>query len=67
MRQNSDARIATNQDFIYIQQDIEQFKKLQADKTVSLNEREQIKERQTNQARQKARDKERECAQAVRA
>ncbi|HEY1490254.1 MAG TPA: carboxy terminal-processing peptidase, partial [Verrucomicrobiae bacterium] len=60
-RQNSDARIATNQDFIYIQQDIEQFKKLQADKTFSLNEREEIKERQSNQARLKARDKEREA------
>jgi carboxyl-terminal processing protease len=61
VRQNSDARIATNQDFIYIQQDIEQFKKLQADKTMSLNEREQIKERLANQSRQKARDKEREA------
>jgi carboxyl-terminal processing protease len=61
LRQNSDARIATNQDFIYIQQDIEQFKKLQADKTMSLNERDQIKERQNNQSRQKARDKEREA------
>jgi carboxyl-terminal processing protease len=60
LRKNSDARIATNQDFAYIQQDIEQFKKLQADRTVSLNEREQIKERETNQARQKARDQERE-------
>jgi carboxyl-terminal processing protease len=60
LRQNSDTRIATNQDFVYIQQDIEQFKKLQADKTFSLNEREEIKERLANQARQKARDKERE-------
>jgi carboxyl-terminal processing protease len=58
LRRDSDARIATNQDFIYINQDIEQFKKLQTDKTVSLNEREQIAERQTNEARQKARDKE---------
>jgi carboxyl-terminal processing protease len=58
LRQNSDARLATNQDFAYINQDIEQFKKLQADKTMSLNERDQIKERQTNQARQKTRDKE---------
>jgi carboxyl-terminal processing protease len=61
LRQNSNTRIATNQDFIYIQQDIEQFKKLQADKTMSLNERDQIKERQANQARQKARDKERDA------
>jgi carboxyl-terminal processing protease len=61
LRHNSDTRIATNQDFVYIQQDIEQFKKLQADKTFSLNEREEIKDRLDNQARQKARDKEREA------
>jgi carboxyl-terminal processing protease len=61
LRQNSDTRIATNQDFVYIQQDIEQFKKLQADKTFSLNERDEIKERLANQIRQKARDKEREA------
>jgi carboxyl-terminal processing protease len=60
LRGESDARIATNQDFSYIQQDIEQFKKLQADKTESLNEREQIKDRLANQARQKMRDQERE-------
>jgi carboxyl-terminal processing protease len=65
LRQNSDARIATNQDFIYIQQDIEQFKKSQADKTVSLNERGQIKERENNQARLKARDLEREARKAT--
>ena len=59
LHEESAARIATNQDFFYVQQDIEQFKKLQADKTVSLNEREQIKERLANQARQKERDKER--------
>ena len=59
LRQASEARIATNQDFTYIRQDIQQFQKLQADKTVTLNEREQIKERLANQDRQKARDKER--------
>jgi carboxyl-terminal processing protease len=64
LRTHSDSRIATNQDFIYINQDIEQFKKLQADKSVSLNEREQIKERQTNQERQKARDAERDARKA---
>ncbi len=64
LRENSEARTATNQDFAYIQQDIEQTKKLQADKSVSLNEREQIKERETNQARQKARDQEREARKA---
>jgi carboxyl-terminal processing protease len=61
LRQDSDARLATNQDFAYINQDIEQFKKLQADKTMSLNEREQIKERQANESRQKMRDQERDA------
>ncbi len=61
LRQNSAERVATNQDFAYIQQDIQQFQKMQADKTTSLNEHEQIKERQVNQAWQKARDQEREA------
>jgi carboxyl-terminal processing protease len=61
LRQNSDARIATNQDFIYINQDIELFKKLQADKTASLNEHDQIKETQSTQARLKARNMERDA------
>jgi carboxyl-terminal processing protease len=58
LRENSDARIATNQDYNYINQDIGLFKKLQDDKTVSLNERDEIKERQTSEGRQKAREKE---------
>jgi hypothetical protein len=41
----SSGRIATNQDFIYIRQDIDEFQKMQADKTASLNERERLKER----------------------
>ena len=63
LRRDSAARLATNQDFAYIQQDIERFQKLQADKTVSLNEREQIKDHQTNDARQKVRDQERKTRQ----
>ena len=51
--------MATNQDFIYIRQDIDEFKKLQADKTVSLNEREELKRAEQNALRQKARDAER--------
>jgi carboxyl-terminal processing protease len=61
LRQHSDERIATNQDFIYIRQDIDQFKKLQADKTATLNEHDALKERQTNQARQKTRDQDRDA------
>jgi carboxyl-terminal processing protease len=58
LREESNERIATNQDFIYIRQDIDQFKKLQADKTVVLNEREELRQREETEARQKAREKE---------
>jgi carboxyl-terminal processing protease len=55
----SSARTATNQDFVYIREDIEQFRKTQEDKTVSLKETERLKEKEEAEARQKARDKER--------
>jgi carboxyl-terminal processing protease len=64
LRRRSSERIATNQDFIYTRQDIDQFQKLQADKTASLNERERLKERQEADARQKARDQERAARKA---
>jgi carboxyl-terminal processing protease len=64
LRRRSSERIATNQDFIYTRQDIDQFQKLQADKTASLNERERLKERQEADARQKARDTERTARKA---
>jgi len=49
----SDARITTNRDFIFIRQDIDEFRKLQADKTEPLNEQEQLKEIRQNQSSQK--------------
>ncbi len=55
----SSARIATNQDYVYIREDIEKFRTAQADKTVSLNEAQRLKEKEEGEARQKARDKER--------
>ena len=64
LRRRSSERIATNQDFIYIRQDIDQFQKLQADKTASLNERERLKELQEADARQKARNQERAARKA---
>ena len=42
-----------------MREDIEQFKKHQADKTISLNEKQRLKEQDEAEARQKARDKER--------
>jgi len=55
---DSEARIASSKDFAYVREDIEQFKKHQADKTISLNESQRLKEKQESEARQKARDKE---------
>ena len=46
LKARSDGRIATNQDFIYVKQDIDQFVKMQADKTASINEHETLKERE---------------------
>ena len=59
LRKLSEARVATNQDFIYIRQDIEEFRKLQAEKTVSLNEPKLLNLAEQNALRQKARDAER--------
>jgi carboxyl-terminal processing protease len=59
LKARSDERIATNQDFLYVKQDIEQFQKLQADKTASINERETLKERERIFHQNKTRDAER--------
>jgi len=58
LRQSSQ-RLGTNQEFAYIREDIEQFRKYQALNTVSLNERQRIKEWEEEDARQRSRDKER--------
>jgi carboxyl-terminal processing protease len=58
LRARSDARILTNQDFAYVQQDIEQYKKSQADGTATLNEHEAIKERERDTLKAEARNKE---------
>ena len=55
LHRESEARVATNQDFIYIRQDIAQLKKLQADRTAPLDEHDAIMERQTNYFRTMAR------------
>jgi carboxyl-terminal processing protease len=55
---SSDARLATNQDFLYIKQDIAQFQKFQLEKTAPLNEREAIKERERVATQKRERDNE---------
>jgi carboxyl-terminal processing protease len=60
LRARSDARLLTNQDFAYMQQDIDLYKKTEAEGTATLNEHEAIKERERDSLRAKARDEERE-------
>ena len=59
LRKRSAERVADDKDFAYVHEDIEYFKKQQADKTISLNEKTRLKEKDELDARQKARDKER--------
>jgi carboxyl-terminal processing protease len=64
LRAGSEARTATNQDFIYIRQDIAELQKMEAEKTVTLNEHEALKERERIMAQNKARDAERDARPA---
>jgi len=59
LRLRSEARLATNEDFVYIRRDIDELRKLQADKTASLNESDALKQIKQIQARHEAREKER--------
>jgi len=51
-------RVSTNQDFTYVYEDIELFRKRQSDKSISLNEVERRREKAEDLARKKARDRE---------
>lgn len=55
----SQRRVATNQDFVYVREDIEQLRKKQEDKTASLNEKDVLAEMDAQRARDAAREKER--------
>ncbi len=59
LRKRSAERVAADKEFAYVREDIELFRKRQADKTISLDEQQRLKEQDENEARQKARDKER--------
>jgi carboxyl-terminal processing protease len=60
LSKRSAVRTATNQDFVYLRQEIEETKKLNTDHSLTLNENEAIQERRTNQAKDKARAAERD-------
>lgn len=55
----STQRVSGSKDFSYVREDIEIFKKRQDDKTISLNLQARLKEKSSDDARQKDRDKER--------
>ncbi len=59
LQAHSAERVATNQDFLYVKQDIDQFVKLQAEKTATINERAAIQERERVFRQNQARDAER--------
>lgn len=65
LRKLSADRIAKDQDFRYILEDIEQVKKQRADKSVSLSEPQRLKEKAEAEARAEARKKERDARAAV--
>jgi len=58
LRRSND-RVAADPEFNYIREDIAHYRKNQADKTVSLNERERLREKEELDARQETRRKER--------
>jgi len=59
LRKRSYQRIAADPEYNYIREDIEQYKKLVADRTISLNEKQRLKQKEQDDLRAKARDKER--------
>jgi len=58
LRKRSETRVALDRDFAFIREDIERYKKLLAEKSVSLNEAQRLKEKQEIDERNKARKKE---------
>lgn len=61
LQRRSMDRLATNQEFSYVRQDIEFFKKKQAEKSETLNEHEAIDERERDTLKNRERDKERDA------
>jgi carboxyl-terminal processing protease len=59
LRRRSNARLANNQDFGYVREDIGDFLKQQTNRTATLNENDAFKERLTNRNRDRVRDMER--------
>ena len=58
LKNHSTTRIAVDKDFAYILEEIERFKKAQAEKTISLNEKQRVKEKEDAKKRTEARKEE---------
>lgn len=58
LKKRTDGRVATDKDFAWVRDEITRFKKMQAEKSVSLNEAQRLKEKQEIDDRAKARKKE---------
>jgi carboxyl-terminal processing protease len=58
LQKRSSKRVAEDKDFDYLREDIDQYKKALADRSVSLNEERRIKEKEEAEARLKARREE---------
>ena len=58
LRRRSDTRVNSDKDFAFLKNEIERFKQKQADKSVSLNETQRLKEKQEADERVRARRKE---------
>jgi carboxyl-terminal processing protease len=58
LRRRSETRVEQDKDFKTIREDIERYKKIKEDKTVSMNEQERFREKKENEDRAEARKKE---------
>jgi carboxyl-terminal processing protease len=58
LRKRSESRVASDKDFSYLHNEIERFKKLKEEKSVSLNEEQRLKEKKETEERAEARKKE---------
>ena len=65
LAKRSAERVATNKEFIYLRQDIARSEKQRAEKTVSLNEKQQLDDREQIIAAHKARERERASRKIV--
>jgi carboxyl-terminal processing protease len=61
LRRRSEERQAKDPEFAYVREDIELYRKVQAENSISLNEEKRIKEKEEAEARSKARNAERKA------